>query len=104
MVTGRFMHLNIDEKHLHLKCGTIYELSLNLPLRVNPEDTEAVFLIESRNLYVSAKFFNQEPQEIDYNEGQVEPSDNDKNILEENKNKITEKNIKLETNLLDDLV
>jgi len=104
MATGRFMHLNIDEKYLHLKCGTIYELSLNLPLRVNPEDTEAVFLTESRNLYVSAKFFVQEPVVDDYNEGQVEPSDNDKNILAQNKNKITEKNIKLETDLLDDLV
>ena len=98
------MHLNIDEKYLQLKCGTIYELALNLPLRINPEDTEAVFLTESRILYLTAKFFPQKPQDLDYDFDQVELSENDKNILDVNKNKITEKNITLETNLLDDLV
>ena len=105
MATGRYMNLNVDDKNLDQKCGRIYDLQLNFPCRVNSQKSEAMFQTESRILRFKGILY-QEDEEFDMdlaNFGKV-TEENDDNILEQNKRKINEKNIKLETNLLDDLV
>jgi hypothetical protein len=92
---------------LDLKCGKIYELGLTLPCRVDPMNSDAIFMTESRKLRFFGRFHQQEDQMDDWNDECEELAGGvtgEKNILEENRNRINEKGIKLETNLLDDLV
>lgn len=69
-------------------------------------NSEAVFMTESRKLRFYGRF-HQQDQEDDWNDECEELAGGvagEKNILEENRNRIIDKGIKLETNLLDDLV
>ena len=98
MTTGKFFNLQISDKSLYLRCGRFYELNISLPIQVLGESTIALFDTEKRNLIVTVMFNIKEQPEV------VEEAIDEPTILELNSQKIQEKNIKIESDLLLDLV
>lgn len=99
MATGKFFNLQVSTKCIYLRCGRFYELSLAIPLDINPSTCTAIFNVDTRVLSISCEFAL--PNEKEEEDEQLDESPT---ILDINSAVIKEKNIKINSSLLTDLV
>ena len=88
-----------------VSCGKIYAIKIKLPLALDSDKTEAVFVTKTRQLRVRVFARPADPEESGLDEGFGSLADKAKrdSLLETNSRKVQEKQIELKSDLLSDI-
>jgi len=106
LITGKHVNLQVSQNLIALSVGKIYSGKYQLPLEMNSERTEALFLTNTRQLRV--RVYLQLPEEQDQTEfdglepiGTVESGEG---LLTQNWKKVQEHQIEIQSSLLNDIL
>lgn len=105
LITGRHVNLQVSQSVVAVSCGKIYAIKIKLPLALDSDKTEAVFVTKTRQLRVRVFARPADPEESGLDEGFGSLADKAKrdSLLETNSRKVQEKQIELKSDLLSDI-
>lgn len=105
LITGRHINLQVSQSVVAVSCGKIYAIKIKIPLFLDAEKTESVFLSKTRQLQVKvfAKLVDTEESGLDEGFGSLAEKEKRESLLESNFKKVQEKQIELKSELLSDI-